>query len=213
MSQRFRTAFPSTIALLSLFLALAWALALGGKAMAQPAQKMQPGSQSPGGTAENYPFVYVTFDSGEMRTVKGNVVPIWPGKSCFGWQLQIGGRNRTVKLTEVLTLAGPAKLWVAGPETKISPDQSTATTTVPAQTDQGLVSRAWCITEGDPPGAYRYDIYIDGIQRGQFTFCAIEMKYDPGLRLEELTCPYKFESAQAPGPLLARALASPPKGL
>jgi len=31
--------------------------------------------------------------------------------------------------------------------------------------------------------------------------------------LEELTCPYKFESAQAPGPLLARALASPPKGL
>ena len=213
MSQcrRFRVAFLPVAVLFSASLAASCIVPTGSGALAQPdaqlaqAQKpgpnAAPGYEGPGGTAENFPYVYINTDNGEdVKLVKGNVVPVWPGRSCFGWQLQIGGRDRDIKLTEVLTLSGPAKLWVAGPETKISPDQSTATTIMPAKSEQGLVSRAWCITEGDPAGQYRYDIYIDGQHRGQFTYCAVEMPYDPNLKLEELTCPYKFESVQGVPP-------------
>lgn len=194
MNQSLRRRFAqlSACAAFALCLALAATDPLGGGALAQT---NRPG-QSPGASAENFPFVYVTPESGDTVIVRGNVVPVWPGRACFGWQLKIGGADREVKLTEVLTLSGPAKLWVAGPETKISPDQATATTMIPAQSIAGVISRAWCITEGDPPGQYRYDIYIDGQHRGQFTYCAVRLPYDPNLKIEELTCPFKFESVR-----------------
>lgn len=144
---------------------------------------------------ENFPYVYETGADGNIKVWRTNVVPLWPNKVCFGWTMKVSGEDRVIDLTEILTLSAPSTNWGYGPETVVENGQK-ATTKMRVPVRDHRLSRAWCIVDGDPPGQYRYDIYFDGKQRGEFVFCAVKVPDDGSVQIEDIKCPYKFDSVQ-----------------
>jgi hypothetical protein len=159
-------------------------------ASAQDAPRQAPKMRS-------IPFVSITKSDGTTRYYETNAIPLLINKACFGWRTWLGGPDRTVSLVEVLQTSQPAKDVIAGPETEVSPDKTRATTRMRERVVDGYMMRSWCIIEGDPPGTYTYYITIDGEPRGEFVFCAIEMKdQDEDVDPTELSCPNKFQSVE-----------------
>jgi hypothetical protein len=143
------------------------------------------------------PYVSITGDDGKQRNYETNAIPLLYNRACFGWRMYLGGPNRTVALTEVLTTSKPAEQVIAGPETEVSPDKTKATTRMREVVQDGVLQRSWCIIPGDPPGTYTYDITIDGQPRGEFVFCAIEIPdQNPNTDPRDLHCPNKFNSVE-----------------
>ena len=143
------------------------------------------------------PYVSITGEDGKQRHYEANAIPLLFNRACFGWRMYLGGPNRVVSLKEVLTTSQPAEQVIAGPETKVSPDKTTATTTIREVVQDGVLQRSWCIIPGDPPGTYTYDISIDGEPRGEFVFCAIEIPdQNPNIDPRDLNCPNKFNSVE-----------------
>ncbi len=155
------------------------------------------------------PFVSITKSDGQTQYYETNAIPLLINKACFGWRTWLGGPDRTVSLVEVLQTSQPAKDVIAGPETEVSPDKTRATTRMRERVVDGYMMRSWCIIDGDPPGTYSYHITIDGEPRGEFVFCAIEMKdQDEEVDPTELSCPNKFQSVE----LLRPAVPTAPPG-
>ncbi|QQS10960.1 MAG: hypothetical protein IPK81_15195 [Rhodospirillales bacterium] len=172
--------------------AATFALTAGVGAMAQDTPR-KPGK------ARSIPFVSITKSDGSTRYFETNAIPLLINKACFGWRAWLGGPNRSISLVEVLQTSQPAKDVIAGPETEVSEDKTRATTRMRERVVDGYLQRSWCIIEGDPPGTYTYHITIDGEPRGEFVFCAIELKeQDEDIDPTELSCPNKFQSVGAP---------------
>ena len=147
------------------------------------------------------PYVSITGDDGQQRHYETNAIPLLFNRACFGWRMYLGGPNRTVTLTEVLTTSQPAEQVIAGPETEVSADKTKATTRMREVVQDGVLQRSWCIIPGDPPGTYTYDISIDGEPRGEFVFCAIEVPdQNPNTDPRDLNCPNKFNSVERARP-------------
>ena len=106
----------------------------------------------------NIPYVSITGDDGKQRHYETNAIPLLFNRACFGWRMYLGGPNRVVSLTEVLTTSQPAEQVIAGPETEVSADKTRATTRMRETVQDGVLQRSWCIIPGDPPGTYTYDI-------------------------------------------------------
>jgi hypothetical protein len=155
-------------------------------------------AQSVGKGQTNFPYVYLNDDKGDQQVWRTNVVPLWPDKVCFGWTMAVEGRDRSVDLTEILTLSSPSTNWGHGPETVVE-NGDKATTKMKVDVVGNRLSRAWCIVTGDPPGQYRYNIYIDGQHRAEFVYCAVKVPDDGSVHIEDLKCPYKFDSVELPG--------------
>jgi hypothetical protein len=169
-------------------------LALSGLALASAAaaQDVRPWSRD---GSNNFPYVYRILPGEDPEVFRTNVVPLWPNEVCFGWTLDVRGPDRMVDLTEILTLSSPSTNWGHGPETIVE-NGNKATTKIKVQVESNRLSRAWCIVDGDPPGQYRYDIMIDGRHRAEFTYCAVKVPNDGSIKIDELACPYKFDSVQ-----------------
>ena len=143
------------------------------------------------------PYVSITGDDGRQRHYETNAIPLLYNRACFGWRMYLGGPNRTVNLTEVLTTSQPAEQVIAGPETEVSADKTRATTRMREVVQDGVLQRSWCIIPGDPPGTYTYDISIDGEPRGEFVFCAIEVPdQNTNIDPRDLNCPNKFNAVE-----------------
>lgn len=152
------------------------------------------------------PYVSITGLDGRQRNYETNAIPLLFNRACFGWRMYLGGPNRTVSLTEVLTTSQPAEQVIAGPETIVSSDRTKATTKMTEIVQDGVLQRSWCIIPGDPPGTYTYDISIDGEPRGEFVFCAIEVPdQNPNTDPRDLHCPNKFNSVERARPVLRKA--------
>ena len=183
------------VVLRRLFAALPVLLAVSVLAPAS-AQDLRPWQVRPGPDGQaSFPYVYRIVPGGEPEVWRTNVVPLWPNEVCFGWTLAVDGPDRLTDLKEVLTLSSPSTNWGHGPETVVE-NGSKATTRLKVVVEGGKLSRAWCIVEGDPPGQYSYDIFLDGRHRAQFTFCAVEVPNDGSVSIDELTCPYRFDSVR-----------------
>ena len=170
--------------------AAALAAATLSVATAQDAPRRAPKMRS-------IPFVSITKSDGTTRYYETNAIPLLINKACFGWRTWLGGPDRTVSLVEILQTSQPAKDVIAGPETEVSADKTRATTRMRERVVDGYMMRSWCIIDGDPPGTYTYYITIDGEPRGEFVFCAIEMKeQDENIDPTELSCPNKFQSVE-----------------
>jgi hypothetical protein len=184
--------------------ALSGAMLLLGLTVAPPAPALAQGSgqtqvaDTPAPKrVRSIPYVSITGDDGRQRHYETNAIPLLFNRACFGWRMYLGGPNRTVSLTEVLTTSRPAEQVIAGPETEVSPDKTRATTRMREIVQDGVLQRSWCIIPGDPPGTYTYDITIDGEPRGEFVFCAIEMPdQNPNIDPRDLNCPNKFNSVR-----------------
>jgi hypothetical protein len=156
-------------------------------------------AQGFGNGQTNFPYVYLNNgDKEDPQVWRTNVVPLWPDKVCFGWTMAVEGHNRKVDLTEILTLSAPSTNWGHGPETVVE-NGDKATTKMQVDVVDNRLSRAWCIVAGDPPGQYRYNIYIDGQHRAEFVYCAVKVPDDGSVHIEDLKCPYRFDSVGLPG--------------
>jgi hypothetical protein len=144
----------------------------------------------------SYPFVYITDDAGNIvqGPQRGNVVPLWPVHSCFGWSVAVPGPDRTVDLVEVQQLAGKTRFDV-GPGVTVNPASDTTTRHAREATVNGRLQGVWCVNEADPPGLYRYLITIDGALRAEFTYCAIRLPAGQPVDLKTLACKNSFESS------------------
>jgi hypothetical protein len=209
-------AFPLLRRLAVARLSVAAALACAGLSAGASAQSsLKPAADTPAerpaSKMRSIPYVSITGPDGKQRNFETNAIPLLYNRTCFGWRMYLGGPNRTVSLTEVLTTSQPAEQVIAGPETKISPDKTKATTQMTEIVQDGVLQRAWCIIPGDPPGTYTYDITIDGEPRGQFVFCAIEVPdQNPNTDPRDLNCPNKFNAVERTRP--AGALSGPKAG-
>jgi hypothetical protein len=160
----------------------------------------------PAKQVRSIPYVSITGADGKQRTYETNAIPLLFNRACFGWRMYLGGPNRVVSLLEVLTTSKPAEQVIAGPETEVSADKTTATTRMSEVVQDGVLQRSWCIIPGDPPGTYTYDISIDGEPRGQFVFCAIEIPdQNPDTDPRDLNCPNKFNSVERVRPQVRKA--------
>jgi hypothetical protein len=182
------------------------ALALSTAAAAIAVAQTKAADTPPVKPVRSIPYVSITGEDGKQRIYETNAIPLLFNRACFGWRMYIGGPNRVVNMVEVLTTSKPAEQVIAGPETEVSADKTTATTRMTEVVQDGVLQRSWCIIPGDPPGTYTYDITIDGEPRGQFVFCAIEMpdqnaNTDP----RDLNCPNKFNSVERMRSLLHKA--------
>src|SRR3954471_2924621 len=179
--------------------------ALAGVAVAQSplADKVadKPAEKPALKPVRSIPYVSILGDDGRQRHYETNAIPLLYNRACFGWRMHLGGPNRTVTLTEVLTTSQPAEQVIAGPETEVNADKTRATTRMREVVQDGVLQRSWCIIAGDPPGTYTYDISIDGEPRGEFVFCAIEVPdQNPNTDPRDLNCPNKFNSVERVGP-------------
>jgi hypothetical protein len=187
-----RTPSPRLAVLVAVTLA-----ALAGVAVAQTPVADKPAEKPAVKPVRSIPYVSILGDDGRQRHYETNAIPLLFNRACFGWRMHLGGPNRTVTLTEVLTTSQPAEQVIAGPETEVSADKTRATTRMSETVQDGVLQRSWCIIPGDPPGTYTYDITIDGEPRGEFVFCAIEVP-DQNVNTDprDLSCPNKFNSVQ-----------------
>ncbi len=189
---RTRSLWP-TAALAALVLAATSTVAFAQNAPAQTAPTQKPAVKP----VRNIPYVSIAGDDGKQRHYETNAIPLLFHRACFGWRMYLGGPNRVVSLTEVLTTSQPAEQVIAGPETVVSADKTKATTKMLETVQDGVLQRSWCIIPGDPPGTYTYDISIDGEPRGEFVFCAIEVPdQNPNTDPRDLNCPNKFNSVE-----------------
>lgn len=164
-----------------------------------------PTADTPAKPVRSIPYVSITGEDGKQRNYETNAIPLLYNRACFGWRMYLGGPNRTVALTEVLTTSQPAEQVIAGPETEVSGDKTKATTRMREVVQDGVLQRSWCIIPGDPPGTYTYDISIDGEPRGEFVFCAIEVPdQNPNTDPRDLHCPNKFNSVERARPYSPR---------
>lgn len=172
----------------SLFLlSLAVAVSAGlFQAVAQPLVR-------PGGSG---PYVYIVDDNHQVidGPVRNNVIPLWPVRSCFGWTVAVPGATRTVKILEVQQTPGPTRFDV-GPETKVNPQSDRTERRFDALTIGNQVSSSWCVNDADPPGPYRFEIFVDGRLMGEFIFCAAHFPDLQKIKLDELQCPNKLHSS------------------
>ena len=160
-----------------------------------------PSAKPPVKPVRNVPYVSISGVDGKQRHYETNAIPLLFNRACFGWRMYLGGPNRVVSLTEVLTTSQPAEQVIAGPETEVSADKTRATTRMLETVQDGVLQRSWCIIPGDPPGTYTYDISIDGEPRGEFVFCAIEVPdQNPNTDPRELSCPNKFNAVERAQP-------------
>ena len=170
-------------------------------ALAQSPPSRSPSQGDKPKAVRSIPYVSITGEDGKQRHYETNAIPLLFNRACFGWRMYLGGPNRTVSLTEVLTTSQPAEQVIAGPETEVSADKTQATTRMRELVQDGVLQRSWCIIPGDPPGTYTYHITIDGEPRGEFVFCAIEVPdQNPNTDPRDLTCPNKFNSVERAQP-------------
>ncbi|HSI01965.1 MAG TPA: hypothetical protein VLA02_15275, partial [Reyranella sp.] len=109
----------------SLFQRLAAASAgLALAALATTAMAQTPAADKPAvKPVRSIPYVSITGDDGRQRHYETNAIPLLFHRACFGWRMYLGGPNRTVNLTEVLTTSQPAEQVIAGPETEVNADK------------------------------------------------------------------------------------------
>ena len=196
---------PFTLRPLPVFVAAPLvALALAALSTAALAQTRT--SDGPTKPLRSIPYVSIQGDDGKQHNYETNAIPLLYNRACFGWRMYLGGPNRAVSITEVLTTSQPAEQVIAGPETEVNADKTKATTRMRELVQDGVLQRSWCIIPGDPPGTYTYDITIDGEPRGEFVFCAIEIPdQNPNTDPRDLNCPNKFNAVERVRPGLRKA--------
>ena len=196
-------AFPllRRLAVVTALVSAGLAAAASAQTIGRPVPAADTPADRPATKLKSIPYVSITGADGKQRHYETNAIPLLFNRACFGWRMYLGGPNRVVLLTEVLTTSQPAEQVIAGPETTVSPDKTKATTQMSEIVQDGVLQRSWCIIPGDPPGTYTYNISINGEPRGEFVFCAIEIPdQNPNTDPRDLNCPNKFNAVERARP-------------
>jgi hypothetical protein len=118
----------------------------------------------------------VTFKyGGQEQRFSDTKVPLLPDNVCYTWWLRLAPGPAPQSAEEKLIL--PTTLdWgdaATNPDdgVEISADGTTATSTfVPELDADGWFSKGWCAAAGDPVGAHRIEVSVDGTLLKTFDF-------------------------------------------
>lgn len=117
---------------------------------------------------------FVTIDASDPRAapIETRRVPYLPNASCFNWVFRVAPEQRSMAFTERFELPAPARDWNSDPEegVVVGKDRQSAVTTFQASLADGIVTHGWCVSPGDPIGAYRIKVYSGRTLLHQFDF-------------------------------------------
>lgn len=111
----------------------------------------------------------VTFQyGGSEQRLSETQVPLLPGNTCYTWWMKLAPGDAPQTVVEKLILPEPLADWgdaATNPDdgVEISTDGTTATSTFAPELDsEGWFSKGWCAAPGDPAGAHRIEVSVDG---------------------------------------------------
>ena len=101
---------------------------------------------------------------------ESNFVPLIPENTCYGWEIQLDTERESVQLKEVFILPSEPKSW--GDENDISLQHGNRVSVMEKETkaEARIISNSWCVTEGDPTGDYKIDVFVNGVLVESFNF-------------------------------------------
>lgn len=136
-----------------------------------PAEERQPAESA----------FQVTFRyAGTDQVLDATVVPLLPGNACYNWYIRLAAGATPKTAVERLTLPEPISTWgdaATDPDDgiEIEADGAVAVKTfVPAPDADGWFSDGWCVAEGDPIGAHKIEVSVDGTSLATFDFEAVQ---------------------------------------
>ena len=119
----------------------------------------------------------VTFQyGGAEQRLSEDKVPLLPGNVCYTWWMKLAAGDTPPSVDERLILPAPLGDWgdaASNPDdgVEISADNRVATSTfVPEIDAEGWFSKGWCAAAGDPLGAHRIEVSVDGTLLETFDF-------------------------------------------
>lgn len=133
----------------------------------------------------------VTFQyGGTEQRLSEDKVPLLPGDACYTWWMKLAPGEVPQSVVETLVLPEPLADWGdfatnLDDGVEISADNTTATSTFAPDIDaDGWFSKGWCAAVGDPVGAHRIDVSVDGtlLKTYEFEVLAPEDYPWPALR-------------------------------
>ena len=115
--------------------------------------------------------ISVPTSSGQPIVESSTLVPLLAG-TCFDWHLKLGKTKGVVLVTETYHLPAPPEVWdlAEGSLITVSDDGRSAVTILSMTPEDGWISSGWCVSDGDPPGPYRFDIEANGAALASFDF-------------------------------------------
>jgi hypothetical protein len=132
---------------------------------------------------------------GESRTYADTMVPYLPDSACYNWFVKFDPATAAeLTLVETLSLPEPLAAWKdyvndpASP-TQVDADAQRAVTTLKVTPGaNGEVSHGWCVAVGDPLGAHRLAVALDGTEIAGWDFTVVS------------AANYPFETPSEPAP-------------
>lgn len=123
-------------------------------------------------------FVKVNSPDGQSKTIISNNVPYVPDHVCYGWIVHLAGDDRLVKFTEIYTSSAAPKFWsgennLYGAQ-ETSADRKSTRTEKFITTYKGWIENSWCVDRGDPLGAHKMEVHVDGQHVKTFNFQMVE---------------------------------------
>jgi hypothetical protein len=115
--------------------------------------------------------ISVPNGQGEPIVESTTLVPLLEG-SCFHWHLRFAKTKGDVEVVEIYRLPAAPALWELGDDsmTVIAGDRRSATTPRLLTPDDGWIGSGWCVSDGDPEGAYSFEILHGEEVLGRFDF-------------------------------------------
>jgi len=106
---------------------------------------------------------------GSIIFLESERVPLKVGTP-YGWRIHMTTDKDELTWKEVLMLPSPPQVWGHKGHTKIDDHGKVAITEKTVQIENGWIGNGWSVAEGDPPGTYVIEIYIEGILVKRFSF-------------------------------------------
>jgi hypothetical protein len=93
----------------------------------------------------------------------------------YGWVLKLNRMTGKVRVLERMTLPETPKMWGAGGQPYgTSADRQTISLDVTLTIYNGTISKSWDVANGDPPGHYLINAYVEDSPPVQFEFDVID---------------------------------------
>lgn len=103
--------------------------------------------------------IRVPTATGEPIVESTTLVPLLKGV-CYNWHLRLGKTKGALQITELYTLPEAPKIWDVSEDggVVVADDKLSATSSLSLTPVDGWIENGWCISKGDPAGAYSFEI-------------------------------------------------------
>ena len=115
--------------------------------------------------------ISVPNGSGDPVVESTTLVPLLEG-TCYDWHLRLAKAKGAIEITELYTLPAAPESWGLGEDNTIvvADDQLSATSTLSLTPEDGWIASGWCVSKGDPEGAYSFEIRAGDTLLHRFEF-------------------------------------------